>query len=293
MPRVPTSATSLYDSKAPALTAAVQDVIAAAARGGDSGGAFDRLHESIWQVLALGDLMGRARVLSVADEASIEAAEAVPMFGGVTFQQAVDAIIERNPLLAQAPDFVGGKPRFVQVQEFYRDGPGFALAKSTELKVTRRAQAIIERAMSDGMESRDAIDQIAALSEDFSTAYAENVFRTNLNTASTAGTFDMASDPVVRVVAPLMHYSATKDVSTRKNHLAMHGTAAPVEHAIWNERSTPAGYACRCTLDLLTKPMARRMGLMTEDGRLIVRIPNPGVRADPGFGTRPVGAGAV
>ncbi len=252
----------------------------ALARGAPAELDVSEIHAALTGLLTLGDLSGRARVL---DGLGVPAEfKEIDDFTG-PMRDAVDNLVKRHVHLA---DTTSGVPRYLQVQQFYRDGPAFALSRSTSEIVTDHVRSILDRATRGGIPAKRAEDAIAKVG-DFSISYAENVYQTNMKTVQTAGTFEQMKSPAVRsVIAGLVYVSALRG-STRPNHRAMHGTFAPPEDPIWNARSTPCGYRCVCRLDPVTWSKAKQRGYLDVNDRPKTIIPNPSARADPGFGTRP------
>ena len=90
---------------------------------------------------------------------------------------------------------------------------------------------------------------------DFTRSYANTVYRTNLNTAYTAGRFQQAQEPGVRTVLPAMERWEIMDSAvrrgrpidgpkggTKENHAAAHGLVAATTDPIWNRVASPSGY---------------------------------------------------
>jgi len=193
----------------------------------------------------------------------------------IPFGEAVSDVAERIPEVATSAEAVA---------QAYRDGPAFALAKSVDEQVTAAVQKIVKDTMQDGKFPRDAIEEIAAKSENFTDSYAETVLRTNVATARTQGMFEQAKDPNFRAVIPAFQFSATKDRVVRRgrdedhgeNHLAADGLIAAIDDPIWMRVAPPVSYRCRCSLFGMTKGALRRhkeQPRLDEDGNVIPYIP--------------------
>lgn len=92
--------------------------------------------------------------------------------------------------------------------------------------------------------------------------HLENVFRTNVQTAYSAGQYEKLQDPAVADMFPLYRYSAVRDSHTRPAHMAMHGFVAARDDPIWNQWWPPNGYQCRCGIVAISKYKARRENIM-------------------------------
>lgn len=222
--------------------------------------------------------------------------------GGVTFDEAVDDMIRRTPItLRRAAERTAQR-----VAELYSSHRVAAFAKSAEHSVTKRVQSLIAEAMREGsivgpgggilVGEADigkgismSVDQIREKTGEWSQAYSRMVYRTNVNTATTAGRFRQSQDPDVKAVLPAFQYSAVGDGDTRSNHAAADGIVLSVDNRAWNRMAPPNGYNCRCTVDAVSLPMLRRMGRLTESGDVREdRVP-AAAGPDPGFrhGGRP------
>lgn len=237
------------------------------------------LGEVIEQNLALADMMGRRRTVAWAKSRGFEAAEqgAVDVLPRVPFAEAIDDLASRHPLLA------AGR---AEVEAVYA-GHGFALAGQVEVELVARVQQALVEALRVGSSPNDAIAVVESMG-DWTRAYAETVYRNNVSAAYSAGIDRQLEDPAVRQVIVALRYTTAGDVDVRATHRMMDGTIAPPEHPIWNSRTPPCGHNCRCGRDFLSREDVGMEGLVNSIGAVQVRIPNPHVEPDPGFGGRPV-----
>jgi SPP1 gp7 family putative phage head morphogenesis protein len=120
---------------------------------------------------------------------------------------------------------------------------GFALARASDLDIVQKVQAAVTEALAVGRAGFDAGNLIAELG-DWPRFYAETVYRNNVGHAYSAGIDQQMQDPDVRAVIPALMYATTGDVDVRPTHRLMHGTIAPPEHPIWNQRTPPCGHNC-------------------------------------------------
>lgn len=120
-------------------------------------------------------------------------------------------------------------------------------------------------------------------------AYGRMTFRTNVNTAVTAGRFRQARDPDIRAVVPAFRFDAVGDGDTRDNHDEADGIILSVDNPEWARIAPPLGYNCRCMVSHVTRVELERAGRIGRDGRVIEsRVPS-GAFPDAGFrhGGRP------
>ena len=116
---------------------------------------------------------------------------------------------------------------------------------------------------------------------------AENVFRTNLQTAYNVGAYRQMRSPAVLRDRPYWMYDAVEDSHTRKSHLAMNGRVFPADSPVWDTWYPPNGFRCRCSVISLTEAQVRRMGLKVETEvpqRVDIGSGFISVRPDRGFG---------
>jgi len=244
-------------------------------------GAVDALAELVGHTMTLSDLTGRRRVfLNTAREPAPPAMAptmfadspidriakaAGPVDPGLDFVEAIRDIVNRTPQLAE--DVAPGVPRYLAVQDIYMDGPNFALAKANSLEVTQRVQKAIADGIEKGVPVTETRDIIAETG-DWSKAYGQVVYRTNLNTAYTEGRFQQLKDPVIRRIVGAFEFSSINDNDTRTNHQKCDGLIAAVDSTIWNRYKTPIGYNCRCDVVEVTRSMLERLDLIQPNGAI-------------------------
>ncbi len=250
------------------------DLARALADGRPAERARARFAEALGQTMALADLYGRRRVLLEVDAAKrrqfstgepwpVTTFAVTPLFPSLSFEEALRDLLTREPRLAPGAHLVA---------ELYSTRHAFALARSSELEITKRVQAALGNLMSEGI-TRPKAEQVIQSIGGWSRAYADTVYRTNLNTAYTAGRFQQAADPDVADVMPAFERFAIRDSNARVNHLAAHGLIAATNDPIWDTAATPSGYGCRCNMRLVSKFELKRLGLIGLDGQVLRRIP--------------------
>ena len=250
----------------------------------------ERIAKVLGQTMTLADFMGRRRALLEFDAAvSREPAASFghsPVVPKVTFSEAYKDLLTREPRLAVNAE---------EVAELYRETHAFALAKSAEKAITRAVQGAITSSVKSGV-SMPSTSKIVQSLGDFTRSYANTVYRTNLNTAYTAGRFQQAQEPGVRTVLPAMERWSVRDSSLRagrhqdggENHAAAHGLVAATTDRIWQTLAPPSGYGCRCGVRLVSVSELRKRGLLDANGA-VIRYEPPGFgkfRAHANFGRR-------
>lgn len=260
------------------LTDTLRSTIRAKARGDRGDVGRESLRRLLAQTLTLSHLMGRRRAM-LELQAHLRgkfAASVSPLVPAVEFEQAVDDILTRHPKLAYG---------YRAVQELYAESHAFALAKSVDEILTRRVQKVIQDSIFNG-EAAPRAQSIVAQLGDWTAAYAETVYRTNVATAYTAGRIAQSQDEDVREVMPAFEFIGRREPPSRRNHAAAVGLIAATDDALWGRYAPPLGYNCTHGIRLVDKYTLRRRGLLNADGSVTTYTP-PGFDAaypDPGFG---------
>ena len=112
---------------------------------------------------------------------------------------------------------------------------------------------------------------------------ADNIFRTNIQTAYNVGHYEQMTDPGVMKLRPFWQYDAVNDAHTRPSHLAMDGKVFPADHPVWNTWFPPNGFRCRCTVRTLSKRQVEARELTVED-KFPAIAPRPPLQHQPGEG---------
>jgi SPP1 gp7 family putative phage head morphogenesis protein len=186
------------------------------------------------------------------------------------FEDAIAAAVARKVMLPE---------------DYYGQVPGVARRVSTtvsSLAGLDQVQAVIDSLNGATAKGQSLADwQRWAELQDWglSKARLETVFRTNVQTAYSAGHWRAFEEHKAR--RPYLMWSAINDSRVRPTHLAMDGHVAPVDAAVWKVWHAPAGYNCRCTQISLTEAQAMARGY----GRQML----PKVQPDAGFGGGPPG----
>lgn len=294
-------------------TEAVHEMVVAMAMG-NKPALFDarvRLEEIITETMGIGEILGATSVLQrtaalIREEPTTSEAirtegrylfnfaneKAQTLLPRVTFDEAVVDMVDRAPVTIRR----AAERTATRIAQLYGEGRVVAFARSAEAAVTERVQSLISQAIREGIPEattgrliRLGVDEVAKRTAAWSEGYARMAFRTNLNTAATAGRFRQAQDPDVRRVIPAFRFDSVGDSDTRHNHDAADGLIFSVRNTVWNTLAPPLGYNCRCQVSFVGLPELRRMGRIDDSGDVIEsRLPS-NARPDDGFrhGGRP------
>lgn len=204
----------------------------------------------------------------------------------MTFEEAVAYFKERVPVTAS---------RFYQIAAEYR-ALAFTVSGYTKAQVLKKFYDELLAALEEGnslAEFRENMnDFLEAEGYEGITPYqAENIFRTNIQTAYNVGHYKRMTEPGVKALRPYWQYDAVNDSKTRPSHLAMDGRVFMADDPIWDTWFPPNGFKCRCTVKTLSKHQMEQRGLTVEteapraarleDGRFVNILPDPQFDTNP------------
>lgn len=88
----------------------------------------------------------------------------------------------------------------------------------------------------------------------------ETIYRTNVQSAYSAGRWQQQTDPDVLAARPYWMYDALLDSRTSALCRGLHGTILPADHDFWKTRYPPNHHGCRSGVRSLTEAGMRRRG---------------------------------
>ena len=93
---------------------------------------------------------------------------------------------------------------------------------------------------------------------------SDNIFRTNIQTAFSAGHYKSMTDETVMKMRPYWQYQTAGDGKVRESHAVMEGRVYPADDPIWDIWYPPNGFKCRCIVVSLSERQVKSMGLHVE-----------------------------
>lgn len=204
----------------------------------------------------------------------------------MTFNEAVDYFKERVPVTSR---------EFYKIAEQYRS-LAFTVSGYTKAQILKRFYDEILAALEEGntfSEFRANMNEFLESEgyEGLSPLQADNIFRTNIQTAYNVGHYEKMSSPAVKALRPYWQYNAVNDSHTRPSHLAMDGKVFPADSPVWDTWFPPNGFRCRCTVTTLSARQVESRGLKVEeevpragelaDGRFVNILPDPQFSTNP------------
>lgn len=144
-------------------------------------------------------------------------------------------------------------------------------------------------------EMRDPITGKVIVAQLGSPRRLETIFRTNLQTAYSAGKWQQIMDQAD--IAPYLMYDAVDDFRTRAQHKAWDNKVLPATDKFWRSHYPPNGWGCRCGVIQLSDDDLEEMGLSVDPSPRIKYGPWTNPRTgrtekvpdgvDPGFNYNP------
>lgn len=122
----------------------------------------------------------------------------------------------------------------------------------------------IEEALKNGETLADFKKRIAAAiqAQGWHDYRVENIFRTNMQTAYSAGRYKKMQ--AVKASRPYWQYIAVMDKRVRPSHAILHEKVYPADHEFWATNYPPNGFRCRCGVRTLSARQVEKKGLTVE-----------------------------
>lgn len=214
------------------------------------------LADALAGVLATADLLGRARVRELADDALTHAGAHTLGDRAAPLRRFADSPGFRIEPPEAALDYFRGLVPEIGVDPG-RFGESmrrraFTLAESTDQVLTERVRESIARSLAEGRGSADAqhdVGQLLAAAgvDPGNPQYPEMVFRTNAMDAYQQAAYEEARHPDLRGVFPVWQYVGIADGRQGKDHEPKFDRFYPAEAAFADVRG-PRPFNCRCSL---------------------------------------------
>ena len=208
------------------------------------------------------------------------------IFEGMPFEEAVKFFSEKVTVTAKEFENISYSSKV----------RAFTISGISSLDVLQGVKDEIQKAIADGTpfgEWKKSVNTFLERKgyEGLTPFRADNIFRTNVQTAYQVGKYEQLTDPDILKARPYWEYSSVKDGRTRAIHKALDGMVFPAEHPFWDTWYPPNGYRCRCTVKSRSERDLKRLGkevqkeappvIPTQDGQLLHVIPEQGFDTNP------------
>lgn len=157
--------------------------------------------------------------------------------GPMPFTEAIEYFRDK---VALTPD------QFKRLEDEYKT-KAFTVGGITALDVLNDIMKELIKALEKGLtlgELREQVNRMLEAKgwEGLSRYRADNIFRTNIQTAFSVGRHRQMTDPEVISRRPYWMYDAVNDRKTRPTHAALDGMVYPADHPFWDTWYPPNGY---------------------------------------------------
>ncbi|MEF2968349.1 phage minor head protein [Paenibacillus sp. M1] len=199
----------------------------------------------------------------------------------------------------EAAEFFGDKltlkpTDFYDLAEEYRH-KAFTVSGYSKIQILKKFQDELLAAIEEGQTTQSFRDKMNDFLErkgyeGITNFQADNIYRTNIQTAYQVGHYKQMTDPEVLRLRPYWQYDAVNDRRTRPSHLAMDGKVFRADDPIWDTWYPPNGFRCRCGVKTLSERQVKDRGLTVETsapvsaevgGRFTNIIPDPNFSTNP------------
>lgn len=210
-----------------------------------------------------------------------------------------DLLTTEGFVFEEAAKFFGDKipvtpSEFYKLVDEYRTR-AFTVSGYSKIQVLKKFRDELLKAIEDGATKDDFRNRMNDFLENkgyegITNFQADNIYRTNVQTAYQVGHYKQMTSPDVVKLRPYWKYDAVNDRKTRPSHLAMDGKVFRADDPIWNIWYPPNGFKCRCGVETLSERQVREQGLMVEteapraaevDGKFVNILPDPDFRTNP------------
>ncbi len=198
----------------------------------------------------------------------------------------ISGVISKDLSFEAAEEYFKGKIP-VSKSEFYKlvdeyKTKAFIVSGYNNSEIIKKFMNELQNAIDNGTTLKDFQKNMNSFLENKGyegiTPYqADNIFRTNIQTAYSVGHYTAMTDPEVKRLRPYWEYDAVNDGKTRPSHRAMDGLVYPADHSFWDTYYPPNGFRCRCGVTTLSKRQVEQRGLSVME-----EIPDRGVDKETG-----------
>lgn len=205
--------------------------------------------------------------------------------GEIVFEEAVAYFGSKLPVTAS---------EFHKLAEEYKS-LAFTVSGYTKAQVLKKFHDELLKAIEEGLTMKDFKESMNGFLErrgytGMTNFQADNVFRTNVQTAYQVGHYKQMKSLQVMKLRPYWMYDAVGDSHTRPSHLAMDGKVFRADDPIWDTWYPPNGFRCRCGIVTLSERQVQERGLKVETeapvsaevgGRFVNILPDPQFATNP------------
>lgn len=197
--------------------------------------------------------------------------------GMIRFEDA--ATVFRTPFTHIAASLSDLVPRIAsKIVEAARRASGIAaqIVAQERVQILERLAPILRRQLAEaGVSQADFFVESeqrlrGTRFSDLTRSRLENVFRTNISSATNEAHWQETHDPQVLQQITMFRYDAVDDRRVRPHHHVFDGFTAPSTWGGWRIIWPPNGYQCRCSPPIpLSLRESNRLGFLDKNGQLV------------------------
>lgn len=157
---------------------------------------------------------------------------------------------------------------FYRIKQEYKT-KAFTISGYNSTEILKKFMDTIQSAIDNGTTMDDFKKEVDSFLEKkgyegLTPFQADNIFRTNIQTAYSVGHYQAMTDETVKELRPYWQYDAVLDSRTRETHRALNGKVFPADHPFWDTWYPPNGFRCRCGVITLSEEQVKARGLKIE-----------------------------
>jgi len=190
--------------------------------------------------------------------------------------------------------FILTSKEFYDLSDEYR-GQAFTVARYSEAGVLNKFYEALDKGLKEGTDINAFRNEMNDFLKNkgykgITNYQADNIFRTNIQTAYSVGHHKQMTDPAVTKLRPYWLYDAVDDNHTRLTHRAMNRKVFAFNNPIWDIWYPPNGFKCRCGVITLSERQVKLMRLEVLDKApraAVIKGIHVNVYPDRNFSTNP------
>jgi SPP1 gp7 family putative phage head morphogenesis protein len=199
------------------------------------------------------------------------AASGIADFATMPFGEALKAFVGKKPITRRAFDRLTAAAK----------RKAFTVAGLARKDMLATAHDELSKALQDGDDLRAFSKRLAARFDaagwtQLNPSHVENVFRTNVMGAYSAGRREQMTQPAVMAARPYWQILGVSDSRTRPTHKAAIGKVLPAGDPFFDRAGPPFGFQCRCRHVSRSAADMKRLGLVPTIGAQIRGLPDEG-----------------
>lgn len=203
----------------------------------------------------------------------------------LVFEEAVKYFGDKLPVTSEEFQQIAGKYK----------SHAFTVSGYSQVQILNKFHKVLLKSIEEGTTMEQFKKDMNNFLEDkgytgITNFQADNIYRTNLQTAYNVGHYTQMTDESVMKLRPYWLYDAVNDRHTRPSHKAMDGRVFKADSPVWDTWYPPNGHRCRCGVTTLSKRQVQDRNLKVEQDAPLASIvdgAHVNILPDKNFGNNP------